>query len=48
MLLMHDRNAALMGAGIVLAGLPVGWLLTRPPRHDAAVASAPNPLITDL
>jgi len=48
MLLMHDRNAALLGAGIVLAGLPVRWLLTRSPRHDANVASTPNPLTTDL
>jgi hypothetical protein len=29
MLLMHNPAAALLGAGIVLCGLPVRWLLTR-------------------
>ncbi|HXS75964.1 MAG TPA: amino acid permease [Terracidiphilus sp.] len=36
MLLMHNPGAALLGAGIVLCGLPVRWILTRGEAIDAA------------
>jgi APA family basic amino acid/polyamine antiporter len=34
MLLMHNPGAALLGAGIVLCGLPVRWMLTRGVASD--------------
>jgi APA family basic amino acid/polyamine antiporter len=34
MLLMHDWRASLLGAGIVLLGLPVRWLLVRRTTPD--------------
>jgi APA family basic amino acid/polyamine antiporter len=36
MLLMHNPGSALLGAGVVLLGLPVRWLLT---RHGPAPSS---------
>ena len=40
MLLMHNPGAALLGAGIVLCGLPVRWMLTRGSR--ATFNASPN------
>ena len=37
MLLMHNPSAALLGAGIVLCGLPVRWMLTRDDAKDGSV-----------
>ena len=34
MLLLHNTVAALLGAGIVLCGLPVRWMLTRGETTD--------------
>jgi APA family basic amino acid/polyamine antiporter len=39
MLLMHNLGAALLGAGVVLCGLPVRWLLTRRTEIAATVAT---------
>lgn len=39
MLLIHGRNAALLGAGVVLCGLPVRWLLTRRSELGRSVAT---------
>jgi APA family basic amino acid/polyamine antiporter len=39
MLLIHDRNAALLGAGVVLCGLPVRWLLTRHAEVSSPIAT---------
>jgi len=39
MLLMHSPGAALLGAGVVLCGLPVRWLLTRRSETPSAVAT---------
>jgi APA family basic amino acid/polyamine antiporter len=39
MLLMHSPGAALLGAGIVLSGLPVRWLLTRRGEVSSPVAT---------
>ena len=36
MLLMHNPAAALLGAGIVLSGLPVRWMLSIIPRSPKA------------
>lgn len=38
MLLLHNLGASLLGAGIVLCGLPVRWLLTRRSEGSAPVA----------
>lgn len=38
MLLMHNPAAALLGAGIVLCGLPVRWMLTRASRVTDSVS----------
>ena len=38
MLLLHNPGAALLGAGIVLCGLPVRWLLTRGNNAPSSVA----------
>lgn len=38
MLLMHSPKAALLGAGVVLCGLPVRWLLTRGGSPASSVA----------
>jgi basic amino acid/polyamine antiporter, APA family len=40
MLLMHNPGSALLGAAVVLAGLPVRWLLTR--RTEATPSVAAN------
>ena len=40
MLLLHSPGAALLGAGIVLCGLPARWMLTR--RGGIAAHSVPN------
>ena len=34
MLLLHNPGSALLGAGVVLCGLPVRWLLTRRPAEE--------------
>ena len=39
MLLMHNPGVALLGAGIVLCGLPVRWLLTRRNEIPRSVAT---------
>jgi APA family basic amino acid/polyamine antiporter len=39
MLLMHNPGAALLGAGVVLCGLPVRWLLTRRSDVQTSVAA---------
>jgi len=39
MLLIHGRNAALLGAGVVLCGLPVRWLLTRHAEVSSPIAT---------
>ena len=39
MLLMHNPGSALLGAGIVLCGLPVRWLLTRRGEVHSSVAA---------
>jgi len=38
MLLMHNPVSALLGAAVVLAGLPIRWLLTRHAEISSAVA----------
>lgn len=38
MLLLHNKGASLLGAGIVLCGLPVRWLLTRHSEGSSPVA----------
>jgi APA family basic amino acid/polyamine antiporter len=38
MLLLHNPGAALLGAGVVLCGLPVRWLLTRGSNAATSVA----------
>jgi len=38
MLLMHNAVAALLGAGIVLCGLPVRWVLTKGSRAQSSVS----------
>jgi basic amino acid/polyamine antiporter, APA family len=44
MLLMHDPGASLLGAAIVLCGLPARWLLTRGNAIPSAVATeSPSP-----
>jgi len=43
MLLMHNPGAALLGAGIVLCGLPVQWLLT---KGSGVTLSAPVNALT--
>jgi APA family basic amino acid/polyamine antiporter len=40
MLLMHSLWPSLLGAAVVLAGLPVRWLLVRGNAHGNAAASA--------
>jgi basic amino acid/polyamine antiporter, APA family len=40
MLLLHNPEAALLGAGIVLVGLPVRWMLVR--QNNAVSQAAPN------
>jgi len=40
MLLMHSLGPSLLGAAVVLAGLPVRWLLLRPARFER---NAPRP-----
>ena len=42
MLLMHNPVAALLGAGIVLCGLPVRWMLTRGEVSEHATTQAPS------
>jgi basic amino acid/polyamine antiporter, APA family len=39
MLLMHNPGSALLGAGVVLAGLPVRWLLTRRAEVTSPIAT---------
>jgi APA family basic amino acid/polyamine antiporter len=39
MLLVHNLGSALLGAGVVLCGLPVRWLLTRRTEIAATVAT---------
>ncbi|MGZ4819519.1 MAG: APC family permease, partial [Terriglobales bacterium] len=39
MLLIHGRNAALLGAAVVLCGLPVRWLLTRHTEIPSSIAT---------
>ena len=38
MLLLHNKVAALLGAAIVLCGLPMRWLLTRGSKTSTSVA----------
>lgn len=47
MLLFHDPRASLLGAAIVLAGLPARWLLTRSSTSVAALTESTQPLTTD-
>lgn len=48
MLLLHALGPSLLGAVVVLAGLPVRWLLVRKSSAAPAIAAeAPQPLITD-
>ena len=42
MLLMHNPVSALLGAGVVLCGLPVRWLLTRRNEIPRLVATEPH------
>ncbi len=42
MLLMHNPGPSLLGAGIVLAGFPARWLLTRKRAVSAPVATEPG------
>jgi len=42
MLLIHNPVAALLGAGIVLCGLPVRWMLTRGEVSEHATTQAPS------
>ena len=39
MLLMHNPGSALLGAGVVLLGLPVRWLLTRRGEVQSSIAT---------
>jgi APA family basic amino acid/polyamine antiporter len=39
MLLLHNPGSALLGAGVVLLGLPVRWLLTRRSETSSVVAA---------
>ncbi len=39
MLLMHNPGSALLGAGVVLIGLPVRWLLTRRGELQSSIAT---------
>ena len=39
MLLMHNPGSALLGAAVVLCGLPVRWLLTRRAELARSVAN---------
>lgn len=49
MLLLHNLLPSLLGAAIVLAGLPVRWLLTRnqPESSKTQVPPSPEPATTD-
>jgi basic amino acid/polyamine antiporter, APA family len=44
LLLLHNLVPSLLGAAIVLAGLPARWLLTRSQRLGSALAPSPSPL----
>jgi hypothetical protein len=39
MLLLHALGPSLLGAAVVLAGLPVRWLLVRISSPDPAIAA---------
>jgi APA family basic amino acid/polyamine antiporter len=39
MLLMHNPGSALLGAGVVLLGLPLRWLLTRRGKLSSSIAA---------
>jgi APA family basic amino acid/polyamine antiporter len=43
MLLLHSLGPSLLGAAVVLAGLPIRWLLVRKTNTVPAVATFPNP-----
>jgi len=45
MLLMHNPGAALLGAAIVLCGLPVRWLLTK--RSEVSLRAPVNALTSE-
>jgi basic amino acid/polyamine antiporter, APA family len=49
MLLLHNLGPSLLGAAIVLLGLPARWLLTRSNRVSSSIASdAPSPTILTM
>jgi APA family basic amino acid/polyamine antiporter len=49
MLLLHNLGPSLLGAGIVLLGLPARWLLTRGNTISASIASeSPSPRILTM
>ena len=48
MLLLHNLVPSLLGAAIVLAGLPARWLLTRTRQIDSVFTPSPDPLNPDL
>ena len=49
MLLLHNLGPSLLGAAIVLVGLPVRWLLTRGSSVSTSIASdSPSPTILTM
>jgi basic amino acid/polyamine antiporter, APA family len=49
MLLLHNLGPSLLGAAIVLLGLPARWLLTRSNRVSSSIASdSPSPTILTM
>jgi len=46
MLLLHGLGPSLLGAAVVLAGLPVRWLLVRSPRPAAATPAESSQALT--